>query len=125
MHSVHQDASFELSKCTIKQFFHLKGRHFLFKGGQNIFLDMLDLIDETRLVLKSLGKMLFKNSPRKLLACILAVAPLPIMKGLVKDLAESFIRKGFKKMKKVNRRKIGGWFTFLLCFLCVSFTTCF
>ena len=58
---------------------------------------MLDLIDETRLVLKSVGKMLFKNSPRKLLACILAVAPLPSMKGLVRDLAQSFIRKGFQK----------------------------
>ena len=58
---------------------------------------MLDLIDETRLVLKSLGKMLFKNSPRKLLPCILAVALLPSMKGLVKDLAQSFIRKGFLK----------------------------
>ena len=70
---------------------------------------MLDHIDETRLVLKSLGIMLFKNSPHKLLPCILAVAPLPIMKGLVRDLAQSFIRKGFqKKNKKVNWWKIGG-----------------
>ena len=60
-----------------------------------IKLDMLDCIDETRLVLKSLSKMLFKNTPRKLLACILAVAPLPSMKGLVRDLAQNFIRKGF------------------------------
>ena len=63
-------------------------------------MDILDLINETRLVLKSLGKMLFINSPRKLLACISAVASLPIMKGLVKDLAQSFIRKGFLKNEK-------------------------
>ena len=61
---------------------------------------MLDIIDETRLVLTSLGIMLFKNIPHKLLACVLAVAPLPIMKGLVMDLAKSFIRKGFKKKIK-------------------------
>ena len=63
---------------------------------------MLDLIDETRLVLKSLGKMLFKNRPHKLLACILAVAPLPSMKGLVRDLAQSFIR---KRIQKKNVKK--------------------
>ena len=60
-------------------------------------LDMLDLINKTRLVLKSFGEMRFKNSPCKLLACILAVAPLPIMQGLVRDLAQSFIRKEFNK----------------------------
>ena len=66
-------------------------------GSKQVGLDLLHATDETRLFLKSLSKMLFKNTPRKLLACILAVAPLPSMKGLVRDLAQSFIRKGFQK----------------------------
>ena len=79
--------------------FTIKGDTFYLRGVRIISLDMLDLIDETRLVFTSLSKMLFKNTPRKLLACILAVAPLPSMKGLVRDLAQSFISKGLKKIK--------------------------
>ena len=111
MRSVYHGAFF-CYQLTIKQFcnfFTKKGDTFYLSGVRIISLDMLDFIVKTRLVLKSLGKMLFKNSPRKLLACILAVAPLPIMKGLVRDLAQTFIRKGFpKKMLNVNRKKIDG-----------------
>ena len=60
MRSMTPDASFELSKNnqTILQFFHHRGRHFLFKGVRMISLDMLDLIDEKR-PLKNLTRKFF------------------------------------------------------------------
>ena len=55
LRSVHQDAFFELSKSTFREIFKL----FSARGDP---FDLRHPTEETRLFLKYLGKMLFKNS---------------------------------------------------------------
>ena len=80
-------------------------------GSKQVSLDLLHPTDETRLVLRSLGKMPFKNSLSEVLDLILAFWPLPtlyhskiftelIHTSLANYLLYSWIKGGSLKLEK-------------------------
>ena len=78
--SVHHDASFELSKSTIGQFFKCFTQRedpFDLDRVKIICFDMLYPTDETRINLKSLGQIHFQNSLIGILSFSWYIWPLP------------------------------------------------
>ena len=83
LHSVNQGTSFELSKSIIRQFFFIffQGQGHKAVQSKQVSLDLFHPTNETRLVLRRLGKMPFKNRLSKVLALNLAFWPLPIVRS--------------------------------------------
>ena len=77
-------------------------------GSKQVSLDLLHPTDETRLVLRSLGKMPFKNSLREVLAPILVFWPLPTLyhskrfTELLSTIYYWWIKGGLLKLKEKN-----------------------
>ena len=67
----------EIQCPTYAGFFTIRRDPFLLRGSKLANLDLLHSTDETRLVLKSLGKIIFKNSLCDTIALIWSIWPLP------------------------------------------------